>query len=342
MGFKIISGVVNAPYRVLIYGVEGIGKTSLAARFPDPVFSDTEGSTLRFNLRRGTPGTWVELIEQAKHVRDTPNFCKTYVVDTADWAYDMACKHVCNKYRKSGIEDFGYGQGYSYVKEEFGKFINILDEITKGGVNVVLTAHAILSKVERPDAMGSYDHWELKMHKKVSTMLKEWVDLALFCDYETFVVSQNNQMLKNKATGGKRVMYTTHTPSWDAKNRDGLPEKIPMDYEQIRHIIERTYDQTAPVIEKPSVPVPDERVVYDRNPEEVDPNYQGIPNELLKLMLTSKVAPEEIMYVVGQEGYFPQDMPIKDYPADFVLGWIVAEWGALVKRIKENREETPF
>ena len=342
MGFNLETGVINIPYKVLIYGVEGIGKTLLASHFPEPVFSDTEGSTVRYALNRGRPKTWVELLEQAKHVRDTPGYCKTYVVDTVDWAYNMACKHVCAKYKKNGVEDFGYGAGYTYVAEEFGKLINVLDEIVNKGITVALVAHAAIVKFEQPDAMGSYDRWELKMHKKVAGWLKEWTDMILFCNYETHVVSQNNQMLKQKATGGKRVMYTTRTPSWDGKNRDGLPEKIPMEYEQIRHIIERAYGQTVPVIANPVTPKDDERIIYDQNPDEIDPNYLGIPDELLKLMLTCEVAPEEIMYVVGQEGYFPQDMPIKDYPTDFVLGWIVAEWDTLVKRIKENREETPF
>ena len=342
MSFAITRGVTNKPFRVVIYGPEGIGKTSLAACFPEPLFSDTEGSTLRYDIRRiiPLPDTWELLIEHAQFVRDNPSICKTYVVDTADWAELKARKHICNKYKKTGIEDFGYGQGYTYVSEEVGKFLNILTEIFDKGINVVLTAHAAISKFEQPDAMGAYDRWELKMHKKVASQLKEWADMVLFCNYETYVVSQNNQMLKNKATGGKRVMYTCHTPSWDAKNRSGLPDKLPMEYASIRDVIEYSVKQEA----KPEAkkPVPDERVVYDRNPEGVDHNYQGIPDELLKLMLTSEVAPEEIMYVVGQEGYFPQDMPIKDYPTDFVLGWIVAEWDTLLKRIRENREETPF
>lgn len=341
MSFSITRGVTNKPFRVVIYGPEGIGKTSLASCFPDPLFSDTEGSTLRYDIKRITPlpDTWKLLTEQAEYVRDHPDICKTYVVDTADWAEHKCRKHICDKYKKSGIEEFGYGQGYTYVSEEVGRFLNILTEIFDKGVNVVLTAHAAISKFEQPDAMGAYDRWELKMHKKVATQVKEWADMVLFCNYETYVISQDNQMLKNKATGGKRVMYTSHTPSWDAKNRSGLPAKLPMEYEAIKDVIEKANTETnAPA----PVKVPETRVVYDKEPDKVDANYQGIPDALLKLMLASNIAPEEVMYVVGQEGYFPQDMPIKDYPDDFIHGWIVAEWDALKQRIYENREGTPF
>ena len=339
MNFSISRGVENKPFRVVIYGPEGVGKTSLAAMFPNPLFSDTEGSTLRFDLPRITPmpDTWQLLIQQAEYVRDHPNICSTYVIDTADWAELKCRKHICDKYKKSGIEDFGYGQGYTYASEEFGRFLNILNEIFEKGIHIVLNAHAQITRFEQPDAMGAYDRWELKMHKRIATQVKEWADMVLFCNFETQVVSQSNEMLKKKAIGGKRVMYTSHTPSWDAKNRSNLPDKLPMDYESIRHIIEPVNAAAVQTAE-----YADERVVYDKDPEKIDINWQGIPDALVKLMLTSKVQPEDIMYVVGQEGYFPQDMPINDYPADFIGGWIIPEWQSLVARINENKEETPF
>ena len=353
MGFAISRGVVNKPYRVVIYGPEGVGKTSLAACFPDPLFSDTEGSTLRFPIPRmePLPTTWELLNEQAKYVRDNPSVCKTYVIDTADWAETLSRKCVCAKYKKGGIEDFGYGQGYTYAAEEFGKLLNVLNEIHDKGIHIVLNAHAAITKFEQPDAMGAYDRWELKMHKKIATQLKEWADMVLFCNFETNVVSQGNEMLKKKATGGKRVIYTEHTPSWDAKNRNNLPSKLPMDYESIRHIIEPV--QAVPVAPakpepvQPKVePAPDERVVYDaNNPENVDDMWKGIPDRLAQILLVNKVQPEELMYVVEQEGIFPDDGPsmkIRDYPEDLIDGWVIAEWDSIYKRIKENREDTPF
>ena len=357
MGFAISRGVKAKAFKVLIYGVEGIGKTLLAAKFPEPVFSDTEGSTNSYDIPRfePAPDTWTLLLEQAKYVRDNPAVCKTYVIDSIDWAETLARKHICDKYKKTGIEDFGYGAGYAYLTEELGKYVNILTEICDKGVNVVATAHAVIRKFEQPDAMGSYDRWELKLQRSQKNdncaMMKEWADIVLFCNYETNVVSQGNEMLKKKATGGKRVMYTTRTPTWDGKNRHGLPEKVPMDYESIRHIIEPV--QAAPVAPakpepvQPKVePVPDERVVYDaNNPENADDMWKGIPDRLAQILLVNKVQPEELMYVVEQEGIFPDDGPsmeIRDYPEDLIDGWVIAEWDSIYKRIKENREDTPF
>lgn len=99
---------------------------------------------------------------------------------------------------------------------------------------MVITAHAKMRKFEQPDEMGAYDRWEMKLSKQVAPLLKEWCDLLLFCNYKTFVVTAQNET--KKVQGGKRVMYTSHHPCWDAKNRHGLPEEIELDYGNIAHI----------------------------------------------------------------------------------------------------------
>lgn len=40
--YQVTSGVIPAPVKVVLYGPEGIGKSTFAAQFPDPVFLDTE------------------------------------------------------------------------------------------------------------------------------------------------------------------------------------------------------------------------------------------------------------------------------------------------------------
>ena len=47
---KITSGKVIRPQKVVIYGSEGIGKTSMAAQFPNPLFIDTEGGTVQHQI----------------------------------------------------------------------------------------------------------------------------------------------------------------------------------------------------------------------------------------------------------------------------------------------------
>ena len=239
---EITRGVIPTAKKVVIYGPEGIGKSTLASRFPEPVYIDTEGSTSHMDVARfPAPTSWSMLLQEVQYVKDNPASCMTLVLDTADWAEQLCIQHVCATRQVKGIEDFGYGKGYTYVKEAFGQLLNLLTDIRDKGINVVVTAHAQMRKFEQPDELGAYDRWELKLSKQCAPILKEWADMVLFCNYKTMVVNVDGQGAKkgkNKAQGGRRVMYTSHHPCWDAKNRFGLPEEAEMDYSVIRPVIE--------------------------------------------------------------------------------------------------------
>lgn len=236
---QITRGIIAKAQKVVIYGPEGIGKSSFASDFPEPLFIDTEGSTNLMNVARAPrPTSWSMLLGQIDWVKKNSGCCKTLIIDTIDWAEQLCVEHVCATHNKKGVEDFGYGNGYVYVKEEFGRLLNKLQDIVDIGINTVLTAHAQIRKFEQPDEAGSYDRYELKLGKKTgsqtSPLVKEWADMVLFANYKTIVVTVEK---KKKAQGGERVMHTVHHPSWDAKNRHDLDEVLPLAYSSIASCI---------------------------------------------------------------------------------------------------------
>ena len=237
--------------KVVVYGPEGVGKSSLASRFPDPLFIDTEGSTDNMDVARlDKPTSWTMIQYQIDFVKVNPTICKTLVIDTIDWAERFCIEAVCANHGKNGIEEFGWGNGYTYVFEEFGRFLNKLSELVDLGINVVLTAHAQIRKFDQPDEMGSFDRYELKLGKKTSSLtaplVKEWADMILFCNYKNYLVT-DDKTKKQKAQGGQRVIYTEHHPAWDAKNRHGLPFELPMNYDAIAHIFNVAPPEAIPV-----------------------------------------------------------------------------------------------
>ena len=149
---------------------------------------------------------------------------------------------VCASYGKKGIEDFGYGNGYVYVKEEFGRFLNRLSDLIEIGINVVLTAHAQLRKFEQPDELGAYDRWELKLGKKTqsqtSPLVKEWADMLLFCNYKTFPYRWTIRGKSIKPRVEKESCIHSTIPAGMQKIRYGLPEECELDYSVIAGIIE--------------------------------------------------------------------------------------------------------
>lgn len=379
---EIIKGKIKKAKKVVIYGPEGIGKSTFASKFPDPVFIDTEGSTNDMDVARlPRPTSWIMLLEELQYVEKNPGVCKTLVIDTIDWAEQLCVEHICAKHNKSGIEDFGYGNGYVYTKEKFGRFLNKLTDVIETGVNVVLTAHAQLRKFEQPDEMGAYDRWELKLGKKTqsqtSPLVKEWADMLLFCNYKTYSIAVDDKGKKHKAQGGKRVMYTCHHPCWDAKNRYNLPEECELDYGVIAGIIEQTTqmlpsgtEQKATVRETPPAPTPDpvltgtegnQMDLNDRKaknvPQKTEPPQgqpvpknsvfhvdERIPKALRDLMEDKLVSEEEIQTVVAGKGYYPQTTPILNYDPDFISGVLVGAWPQVYEMIRKLREdyEIPF
>lgn len=235
----ITRGKVESAKKVVIYGPEGIGKSTLASQFPDAVFIDTEGSTKELDVARyPAPMSWNDIITDVEDTAaEAP--CKTLIIDTADWAEQFCIKAVCQKNGVGGVEDFGYGKGYVYVSETFAELLRACDKCIEAGINVVFTAHAMMRKFEQPDEMGAYDRWEMKLSKKVAPLLKEWADMVLFCNYKTDVITDQNTKSK-KATGGRRVVYTSHHPCWDAKNRYGLPDQMEMSFDGIAHLFTNT------------------------------------------------------------------------------------------------------
>lgn len=336
MEFNISTGKVHTAVKTVIYGAEGIGKTTLAAQFPNPLFIDTEGSTKQLDVARlPAPSSWEMLLQELDFVRDRRP-CATLVIDTVDWAEQLCIADLCAKNGKSGIEDFGYGKGWEFEKESFGKFLNKLTEVINAGINVTLTAHAALRKFEQPDEMGSYDRWEMKLGSKttnkISPLIKEWADIVLFCNYKTMVVQTDKDGKKHKAQGNRRVMYTQHHPCWDAKNRYGLPEEVPMEYAQIAHIYAPAapVPQTSPAQSVPEVPPAPAPSI----------SATGIPQNLADLMAASGITEQQIRAAVAAKGYFPEDMPISAYPEDFVSGVLVGAWKQIVEFI--NEQKYPF
>lgn len=256
---QITSGRIATAIKVVVYGPEGIGKSTFAAQFPDPVFIDTEGSTVHMDVKRlPRPQMWAELLNEVEYVRQNPGCCRTLVLDTADWAETLCGEYVCARDQKTGIEDYGYGKGYRYVFEEFGRLLNALEQVREKGVNVVICCHATMRKFEQPDELGAYDRWSLKLtdspKASIAGAVKEWADMVIFANYKTIVVNVDGKGAakgKNKVQGGKRVMYTAHHSCWDAKNRFGLPEEADFSYEVIRGVIEGRQE---PPSQSPAVP----------------------------------------------------------------------------------------
>lgn len=233
---RIVKGKITRAQKSVIYGCEGVGKSTFASKFPKPIFVDLEGGTAQLDIDRiAGIEKWEDVLSVIDELIADKGDFQTLVLDTADWAERLCAQALCKKYKKSGIEEFGYGKGYAYLAEEFARMLAKLTELQDSGMHVVVLAHSMIRKIELPEESGSYDRYELKCSKTVSPLLKEWADGLLFANYRTFV--QTNATGKGKAVGGKeRVLYTEHTAFCDAKNRWGLSGILPLEFSSIASV----------------------------------------------------------------------------------------------------------
>lgn len=353
---NITRGKIPTALKVVVYGPEGIGKSTFAAQFPRPVFIDTEGSTVHMDVARtDAPQSWKDILDAVDWFIKNPGEAGTLVIDTIDWAEALALRAVCAEKKVSGIEDIPYGKGYVFAKDKIRDLLDRLTRLKDLGVNVVLTAHAIVRKFEQPDELGSYDRYALKLNdKNTAPLVKEWADLLLFAQYRTDIVTTQDG--KRKATGGrKRIMYTTHAAAWDAKNRFGLEDELPFAFESIAHLFQ---DQPAPAPAPAPEPAPEPAPAPARKKKPApatvtverpacmvseDPEKDAALAELWKRMTAAKVADAPCLQaVVAERGYYAAGTEPKDYELDFIRDVLIEAWEPVSQAMMTTLNDLPF
>lgn len=228
------SGRLSRPRRIVLYGTEGVGKSTFAACAPSPAFIGAEDGTAELDVKRyPEPETWSEVIEAIDDLATSEHDRRTVVIDTLDWLEPLCWSHVCAKASKASIEDFGYGRGYEAALDEWRILLARLNALRDArGMSVVLLAHSWIKTFQNPEG-DDFDRYELKLHKKAAGLIKEWSDAVLFARYEEFSVGGDGKGGKGKGAGvGARLLHTERRPAWDAKNRYGLPESLPLSWDE--------------------------------------------------------------------------------------------------------------
>jgi hypothetical protein len=238
---KAISGRRGRAQKVVIYGPEGFGKSTLASLFPKPLFLDVEDSTSQMDvLRLGREcipdlKTFESALDEVRKTKP----CATLNVDTIDWLEEMAAVDLCAEHKVSNIEEIlgGYGKGYNLLTNRVMITLSKLDAIIDVGIHVVLIAHSSITRFDPPDGAGAYDRYELKLYKDrkggkgTASLIKEWCDMLLFGNWKTQIAEKGKgQATTYKGIGGReRMLYCNRSAAWDAKNRHGMADVEPWD-----------------------------------------------------------------------------------------------------------------
>lgn len=226
---KIKRGDNDLPPRIVLAGPEGIGKSTFGSKAPKPVFVSAEdGLTGLEHVPRFTPTSLEELHSFLDAMANDPGEYKTLVVDTSDWLERFVAVSMCKRDNQDNIEAYGYGKGFTLLEGEVVRILQKLDAIRLKNVIIIILAHVNIRTFTDPSG-PSWDRYEMKGHKKVTGLLREWPDACLFAIRQVF--KKKEKTGRETTIGGERVVHTTWSTAWDAKNRLNLPETLELEWD---------------------------------------------------------------------------------------------------------------
>lgn len=223
------ANAVFPPQKILIYGVQGIGKNTFASTFKAPVLLQFEEGSAALDIPA------FPLIHVFQGAIDAINALhgdhkyKTLIVDTLDWLEPLLWAACCEHHGKESIESFGYGKGYIEVDRWWRHIMQGLDSLrhTKG-MDIVLLAHAKIKNIHPPDT-DPYDTYQIKLQDRAFALIQEWSDMTLFLNYKVNIQKTKTGINEERTRGigtGDRMIFTTERPAYKAKSRWPLPDEI--------------------------------------------------------------------------------------------------------------------
>ena len=248
----------------LVYGKDGLGKSTFASQAPAPIFVGPEVAQGTKNLdvaRAPHPANFSEVIAQIDELATARHEFQTLVFESLDWFEPMVWQHVCDQQKWANIEAPGYGKGYVIAQREWEAFRDALQRVVTRGMNAVLIAHSMVKTFNDPATGAAYDRFQVKLQDRAAALLREFVDDVLFVNQEVITAQDKNLERKGKvwALGeGVRLIYAEGRPGFDAKNRHGLPFTLPLSWEDYSAAVESGNPQDPEVLQKSILAMIDE------------------------------------------------------------------------------------
>jgi hypothetical protein len=244
MSFDLTSikkGVEHKAPRIVLLGVEKIGKSTFAAGADNPIFLPIKGE-------EGVDDLDVAKFPRAESfddvlaavttlIKDDHDY-KTFIIDSASALEPVIWSKLCEENNCESIEKVGggYGKGYIEAANKWRDLMEGLDMLRKKGISVILIGHVKVKRFDDPLG-ASFDQYQFDLHEKVYLALQRWADSILFANTETIVKTEEVGFNKEKKTGkdltGARFLFTQKRPGHPGGGRGvygRMPYKLPLDW----------------------------------------------------------------------------------------------------------------
>jgi hypothetical protein len=230
---NVRSGKLDMPLRVLLYGVEGVGKSTFAARAPKPVFLGADAGTEALSIDRlPEPRSWGEVFEAVRLLKSEKHDYETLVIDPVNFLEPLCWAHLCEKNKWDSIEAPGYGKGYDAALDEWRVLVADIEHLwSTRRMNIVLLAHVRLKLFKNPEG-EDFERYTIPMHEKSAGLLRQWCAFVLFAKHNLFAHKDSKTKRVRGVSDGARVIHTQWSASFDAKNRADLPTELPLSWDR--------------------------------------------------------------------------------------------------------------
>lgn len=230
---SVVKGKVPSPDLIVLYGVDGVGKSTFASQAPAPIFVGPEKGTANLDVARfPSIKSHQDVLNAIAALIVDPHQYQTLAIDSLDWLEPLVWDKVCIEAGAPNIEAAygGYGKGYVAANKIWMDLMARLTDLReKRKMNIVLIAHAQVKPFNDPQQNATYDRYQLKLNDKASALFREFVDCVFFANFEVYTKQDGKQ--RTRAHGeGSRLIYADRRPGYDAKNRLGLPPVLPLDW----------------------------------------------------------------------------------------------------------------
>lgn len=128
---------------ILLYGLPGVGKTSLASEFKNVLIAGFEMGTNALNNVYVQPiktwKDWRDMVKQLCTKDALKDKFDSIAIDTADFAWDLCVKWICSQNGVEKLGDIPWGGGYDLAKKEYTQTFR---DLTYSGYGLVFISHS--------------------------------------------------------------------------------------------------------------------------------------------------------------------------------------------------------
>jgi hypothetical protein len=226
---------------IAIYGTPGVGKTSLAFEFPEPIYLYVDGETppdgVDWEERSDEITSFSGLLDTFAELLTTEHPFKTVIIDSLDKLEPMVWNATCarNGWDVIDSNDKGsptaFGKGYLAADIEWGEYHEAINALSRAGIYVVQILHSEAKPFKDP-LVEDYDRYRPKLQKRAMDMVIENCKALLFINRRMSVKQIDKGFGKKEAkpegmSGAERIIHTDERAGFLAKNRfNGAPAQI--------------------------------------------------------------------------------------------------------------------